>query len=245
MNIKYFSLVFLVFSSTCSFGRAEKADNFKTHTIRLYSGAGYSSIRHEIIDKDRYSGLIIPAGLEWEKQSLRSSRKVYMSFNKGNIKSDIDDANIMNISLELDYSFSVYKPEAINAISGFYIGPSLFIFTNMRKQVRIDLYDQSHTLGMLALGPNFGVKGNISGSMNYSGMLRMNILSFGGHDNFSTAFLSPMKGFHSSFIFGIDWQVKERAGLGIRYRFDYSNINEWVDFVAGSDILTLSINFKL
>jgi hypothetical protein len=243
--MKYCSFVFLILSFTCGFGQQNNPDNIKTHTIRLYSGTGYTAVRHEVIDKDRYDGVIIPLGIEWEKQSLKVSGKVFASFNMGNIKSGFDDADVKNISVGLDYNFSIYDFGSATNSPEIFIGPSLCIFTHIREQERIELYDYRNILGILALGPNLGVKGNISGTLCYSGTLRMNIVSFGGHDNFSTAILSPFKGFHSSLTMAIDWQVKERTGLYISYRFDYSNINEWVDFVAGSDILLLGFYLKL
>ena len=243
--MKYCSFVLLLFLFSGSFGQQNDPGNKKTHTLGFYSGTGYAAVRHEVIDKDRYDGIIIPLGIEWEKQSLKISRKIFVSFNAGNIKSDIDDADIKNITIGMDYSFSLNNTSHEKNTPVIYAGPSLYIYTHMREQERIDLYDCNHTLGMIAAGPNLGIKGSISRTVNYSGMFRMNVLSFGGHDNYSTAFLSPLKGFHSSALLAVDWKARERTGFFVSYRFDYSNINEWVDFIAGSDMLLMGINLKL
>jgi hypothetical protein len=245
MFMKYCPLILFIFQFICSFGQSDTSEKKNVNTIRLYAGPGYTAVRHEIVDKDRYDGFITPLGVEWERQTSKRTRKLYASVNAGNIKSDIDDAKIMNINIGADYNFLLYKFNIVQNNPGIYIGPSLYIYTHMRDQERIDLNDYKRTIGIIALGPNLAMKGNISGNIYYSGMFRMNILCFGGHDNFSTAFLSPFKGFHSSFSLGIDWQVRERTGFVVRYRFDYSNINEWVDFVTGSDILLLGFNLKL
>lgn len=243
MNIFFNTM--LCFTCLTAFSQNATDEVNKQNIIKLNSGIGYSSIRHEYIDKDKYSGILVPLGIEWENQSIKNSWKVCGNFDFGNIKTKYDEADIINISLGFDLCYPIYEITVSKNDANLFIGPSTFIYVNSREQKRISLSDSNIVIGIWAIGPNIGIKGSISDYLHYSTMLRINILSYGGHDNISTSFLSFWKAFHSFYIFSLYWRVYKGLDLGIHYQFNYTHINKWPVFVAGSDFLLCSINFKL
>lgn len=243
--MKYLICIFYLFNCLNSFCQDVKDNNTKKNTIGLYSGIGFSAIRNEYYDKDKYSGAILPFGITWENQGVKNSWKIYATINSGRIKTINDDAEIKNGSLGFDLCFPIHYFTLFKNNAKLFIGPSTFLDAHIREQKKIALDYYNSGVGTLSIGPNIALKGSTTNKLHFSTALRFNVFSLVGQSQFGTGFMSINKAFLLSSNFSLNRQIHENIYLGISYQSNYINIRRWTPFVSGSDFLLLNINFKL
>lgn len=243
--MKYLISILIIFNFLCLSGQDIGKGFTKNNTLRLYSGIGFTAVRFEYYDKDKYTGRLLPFGFEWERQTTKSSWRVYGKRSLGNIKTDYDDAEIRNQSLGFDIYFPIHHFTLFKSKASLLLGPSTFLDEHFRHQNKVALDGSLSSIGAWSLGPGILINIALLEKLHYSTLLRFNLLTYVSQGEMENGFLSINNAFISSSSLSLHWQVLESLDLGINYRSDYMNIKKWDAYVSGTDFLLLSINLKL
>jgi len=219
-------------------------------------GQGFYSVKDEYISKEKYSGTMPYYNLEWVRFQNRNGYRLEFEYWKS---TDISNNNISAESQQFcfnqDFIYPVGNFSLFSRNVYAYLGPSvqLFYYEIYYHFVSPGTFISPTTFGIIgSLGMNTEMVYQISDKVRVEGFFRFNLLSFSGkkidgqkHENENNpALLSVFTATKLDFDLSVRYFLIKRVSVSLGYRFDLSRINKWDPYIAASDNLIISLNYK-
>lgn len=243
--MKQFTGLIILLICLKGFSQEYRSDKTFNNTIAVYSGIGYTAIRNEYFDKDKYQGQQLPFGIEWKHQKEKDIWRLYCDYRFGNIHSEYDDADINQLSLGYDYSILLSRFTMLGNKASLYAGPSTFAIIQAREQPRIAVMNRFTHMNTWSVGLNVGLNGHLSKNLSISTTFSANILSYVSQCDSKKSWVTFNNAFISHSNVALLWHVLPAFNLGLSYQSDFYSIKKWDTVISGSDGLLCTISFNL
>jgi len=230
-------------------------ENLFMSGISVKYGAGYYSVKDEFISKEKYSGILPVYGVEWSR--FRSNYGYRLGFeyhNSSNIKNNNITAEVQQFAFNQDFIYSVGSVSLFSEDIYFFLGPSLqYWFYQVNYDfVQPGTFIFSKTFGnMGSLGINAEFIYPLSTKLNIDGSLRSNLLSVAGKlidekvfNETSPRFVTVFTATKFDFDLFLHYNLISRISISLGYEFDLSRIDRWDPYIAASDNIIISLNYR-
>jgi hypothetical protein len=225
--------------------------------IFLGYGRGSYAVIDEYVSKEKYSGSMPCYNVGWVRFHNRNGYRLQFEYWK---TTDITNNNISAEAQQFNFNQDFFYP--IGSFSLFsrmvnaYLGPSvqLFYYEIYYHFVSPGTFISPTTRGIIgSLGVNTELIYHFNSKLKAEGFFRSNLVSYGGkkidQDKYanesSPAVLSVFTATKLDFDLSLRYCLINRVSFSLGYRFDLSRINKWDPYVAASNNLMVSFNFKI
>jgi hypothetical protein len=220
-------------------------------------GQGLYSVKDEYISKEKYSGTIPYYSVEWVRFQKRNGYRLEFEYWK--------TTDISNNKISAETQQAIFNQDFIYPIGNFslfsrnvyaYLGPSvqIFYYEIYYHFVSPGTFISPTTNGIMgSLGVNTEFIYQVNSKLNIEASLRSNLISFTGKavdeqkyaDDSSPVLLSVFTATKFDFDLSVRYYLLKRISISLAYKFDLSRINKWDPYIAASDNIIISLNFKL
>ena len=225
--------------------------------IFLGYGRGFYAVKDEYISKEKYSGSIPYYNLEWVRFHNRNGYRLEFEYWK---TTDIANNNISAEAQQFNFNQDFFYP--IGNFSLFsrnvyaYLGPSvqLFYYEIYYHFVNPGTFISPTTRGIMgSLGVNTELVYHINNKLKIEGLLRSNLISIAGkkiderkyENEPGPKLLSVFTATKLDADLSLRYYLIDRISLSLGYKFDLSRINKWDPYIAVSNNIILSFNFRI
>jgi len=219
-------------------------------------GQGLYSVKDEYISREKYSGTLPYISLEWVRFRDKNGYRIKLEQR--------ESGNIANNSISADVQQIVFNQDFIHFVGSFslfsrnvyaYLGPSLqFLQYDIRYNfVNPGTFISPRTSGYIgSLGINTEFVYLVNSKFFVEGFLRSNVLALSGkdidaqkyEDDPGPALLSVFTATKLDVDLYVRYYLVKRISISLGYKFDLSRISKWDPYIAASDNLIISLNFK-
>ena len=219
-------------------------------------GLGLYSVKDEYISKEKYSGTLQYINLEWQRFHNKNAYRLEFEYqNSTNISNNKITAEVMQFVFNQDFIYPIGSFPLFSRSVYAYLGPSVqFFFYDIDYNfAQPGTFISPNTFGIIgSLGINGELIYPVNKKLRIEGFLRSNMLSFSGKkmdeykyaDESSPSLLSVFTATKIDCDLNIRYYLANRVSASIRYKFDLSRIEKWDPYIAASNSLIISINFK-
>ena len=238
---------------------AQDTLNYKTgfpSGISAGCGLGLYSVKDEYISKEKYSGTLPYLNLEWLRFHNKNAYRLEVEYqNSTNISNNIIKAEVMQFVFNQDFIYPVGSFPLFSRSVYAYLGPSaqFFFYDIDYNFAQPGTFISPNTFGIIgSLGINCAFIYPVYKKLLIEGFLRSNVLSLSGKkldeykyaDESSPSFLSVFTATKIDCNLDIRYYLANRVSASVRYKFDLSRIDKWDPYIAASNSLIISVNFK-
>ena len=225
--------------------------------IFLGYGQGFYAVKDEYISKEKYSGAMPYYHVEWVRFHNRNGYRLEFEYWKS---TDISNNNIsaeaQQFNFNQDYFYPIGKFSLFSRNVYAYLGPSvqLFYYEIYYHFVSPGTFISPTTHGIVgSLGINTEFVYQVNDKFKVEGFLRSNLISIAGkkiderkyEDESSPALQSVFTATKLDADLTLRYYLINRVSLSLGYRFDLSRIHKWDPYIAASNNIIISINFRI
>ncbi len=255
-RIIIFAILFIITLQT----NAQDTVNHKTvfpTGIFIGYGQGLYSVKDEYISEEKYSGTIPYFSLEWVRfQNKNGYRLKFEYWKTTDISNNKISAETQQVIFSQDFIYPIGNFSLFSRNVYAYLGPSvqIFYYEIYYHFVRPGTFISPGTNGVMgSLGVNTEFIYPVNNKLKVEAFLRSNLISFSGKevdeqkyaDASSPALLSVFTATKFDFDLSVRYYFFNRISISLAYKFDLSRINKWDPYIAASDNIIISLNFKL
>jgi hypothetical protein len=238
--------------------RGQDAIDYKTvfHSgISVGYGQGLYSVKDEYISDEKYSGTLPYYNIEWIRFHNKNGYRLEFEYrSSANIKNNNISAEVKQFAFNQDFFYPVGSFSLFSKNIYVFLGPSLqyFYYEINYNFVNPGTFIIPKSFGNIgSLGINADFVYQINTKLTIDGFLRSNLISVSGkiideqvyHES-SPRFLTVFTATKFDFDFSIRYYLVYRISISIGYKFDLSRINKWDTYIAASDNVIISLNYK-
>ena len=225
--------------------------------ISVGYGQGLYSVKDEYISEEKYSGTLPYLNIEWVRFHNKNGYRLEFEYrNSTNITNNNMSAEAKQIAFNQDFIYPVSHFSLFSKDVYAYLGPSVqvFYYDINYNFVTPGTFITPKTYGLIfSLGINTEFIYQVNRKLSIEGFLRSNLLSLSGkdvdpaiYDNDSPpGLLTVITVTKFDFDLSIRYYLVNRISISLGYKFDLSRIDKWDPYIAASDNLIISLNFKL
>jgi len=225
--------------------------------ISVGYGLGSYSVKDEYISKEKYSGTLPYLNVEWVRFHSKNAYRLEFEYRySSNISNNNISAEVLQFTFNQDFIYPLGNFSLFSGRVYAYLGPSMQFFYN---GINYDFaspgtFITPKTFGIIgSLGINTEFIYAVNNKLKVEGFLRSNLLSFSGkkydeqkYKNESVpTLLSVFTATKIDFDLSIRYYLVNRVSISIGYKFDLSRIDKWNPYIAASNSLIASLNFRL
>ncbi|MFC2123493.1 hypothetical protein ACFLU5_01680 [Bacteroidota bacterium] len=224
--------------------------------ISLGYGIGNFAVIDEYISKEKYSCTLPFYNVEWVRFNDKNAYRMEIEYRYSN--------NITNNNISAKGGQFVFNQDIIYPIGNFplfsrnvyaYMGPSvqLFFYDFYYHFVIPGTFISPETSGTIgSLGINTQFVYPVNNKLGVEGFLRSNLLSFSGkqydeqeyENEPGPVLLSVFTATKLDFELSARYYVVNNVSMSLGYKFDLSRIHKWDLYIAASNSLVISLNYK-
>jgi len=234
--------------------------NYKTvfpSGISVGYGQGLYSVKDEYISEEKYSGTLPYLNIEWVRFHNKNGYRLEFEYrNSTNIANNNISAEAKQIAFNQDFIYPIGHFSLFSKDVYAYLGPSVqvFYYDLYYNFVNPGTFITPKTYGLiLSLGMNTEFIYKVNRKLSIEGFLRSNLISLTGKDvdpaiydnDFPPGLLTVITVTKFDFDLSIRYYLVNRISISLGYKFDLSRIDKWDPYIAASDNLIISLNFKL
>ncbi len=233
--------------------------NYKTvfpSGISIGYGIGSYSVKDEYISKEKYSGTLPYLNVEWVRFHNKNGYRLEFEYrNSTNITNNNISAEAKQFVFNQDFIYPVGNFSLFSKNVYAYLGPSVqFFYYDLRYNfVNPGTFITPKTFGIIgSLGINTEFIYQVNTKLRIEGFLRSNLLSLSGkefdaeiyYDESAPRLLTVFTATKFDFDLSIRYYLIDKISVCLGYKFDLSRINKWDQYIAASDNLIISLNYK-
>ena len=195
--------------------------------ISIRYGQGLYSVKDEYISEEKYSGTLPYYNISAEAKQFAFNQDFFYPVGSFSLFSK-------NIYVFLGPSLQYFYYD----INYNFVNPGTFIIPK-----------SFGNMGSLGINADFIYQ--INTKLTIDGFLRSNLISVSGkiideevHHESSPGFLTVFTATKFDFDFFIRYYLVYRISISMGYKFDLSRINKWDPYIAASDNVIISLNYK-
>ena len=219
-------------------------------------GLGTHSVKDEYISREQYSGKMPYFNLEWVRFHYKNAYRLEIEYGFSNsISNNNISAEAVQFTFNQDFIYPIGKFSLLSRNVYVYMGPSVQFFY-------YDVYYNFASPGTFISPKTFGIIGSlgintefiyaIHNKLRVEGILRSNLLSFAGKKNderkFNNESNPTLISVFTTTKFDCDLNIRyyfaHRVSAAFGYKFDLLRIDKWDPYIATSNSLIISINYK-
>ena len=224
--------------------------------IFLGYGQGLYSVKDEYISEEKYSGTLPYLTIEWVRFHNKNGYRLEFEYrNSTNITNNNISAKAKQIAFNQDFIYPIGHFSLFSKDVYAYLGPSVqvFYYDINYNFVTPGTFITPKTYGLIfSLGINTEFIYRVNRKLSFEGFLRSNLLSLSGkdvdpviYDNDSPpGLLTVITVTKFDFDLSIRYYLVNRISISLGYKFDFSRIDKWDPYIAASDNLIISLNYK-
>jgi len=224
--------------------------------ISVGYGQGLYSVKDEYISGEKYSGTLPYLNIEWVRFNNKNGYRLEFEYrNSSNITNNNISTEAKQIAFNQDFIYPVSHFSLFSKDVYAYLGPSVQVFYYDLKYnfVAPGTFISPKTYGrILSLGINTEFIYRVNRKLNIECFLRSNLLSLSGkdvdpaiYDNDSPPMLLTIITVTKfDFDLSMRYYLFNRISICLGYKFDFSRIDKWDPYIAASDNLIISVNYK-
>ena len=239
---------------------AQDTLNYKTgfpSGISVDCGLGSYSVNDEYISREKYSGTLPYLNVEWVRFHSKNAYRLEFEYRySSNISNNNISAEVLQFTFNQDFIYPLGNFSLFSGRVYAYLGPSMQFFYN---GINYDFaspgtFITPKTFGIIgSLGINTEFIYAVNNKLKVEGFLRSNLLSFSGkkydeqkykNESVPTLF-SVFTATKIDFDLSIRYYLVNRVSISMGYKFDLSRIDKWNPYIAASNSLIASLNFRL
>ncbi len=225
--------------------------------IFLGYGQGLYSVKDEYISKEQYSGTLPYFNVEWVRFQNRNAYRLEFEYRHStNISNNKISAEVQQFNFNQDFIYHIGNFSLFSRSVYVYLGPSVqfFYYDIYYNFVNPGTFISPKTFGIMgSLGINTEFVYAVNDKLRVEGFLRPTLFSFSGkkideqkyEDDSSPALLSFLTATKLDFDLSLRYYFVDRLSISLGYKFDLSRINKWDPYIAASNNLIISINYRL
>ena len=238
---------------------AQDTINYKTvfpSGIFVGYGLGLYSVKDEYISKEKYSGTLPYFNVEWVRfHEMHAYRLEFEYSNSSDISNNNISAKVEQFTFNQDFIYSIGNFSIFSKKIHAYLGPSVqFFYYNIRYNfAEPGTFISPKTFGLIgSLGLNTELIYQFSKKLKLESFLRLNGISFTFKDNDEQKYgdesdptlTSVFTATKFDYTLSMRYYLIKKFSISLGYRFDFSRINKWDPYIAASDILFISLNYR-
>lgn len=239
---------------------AQDSLNYKTvfpSGIFLGYGQGLYAVKDEYISKEKYSGSMPYYNVEWVRFHKKNGYRLEFEYWKTtDISNNKISAEAQQFNFNQDFFYPIGNFSLFSRNVYAYLGPSvqLFYYEIYYHFVRPGTFISPTTYGVIcSLGINTEFIYKVNNKLKVEGFLRSNLISFSGkqfderkyEDESNPTLLSVFTATRIDADLTLRYYPIDRVSVSLGYRFDLSRINKWDPYIAASNNIIISVNFKI
>jgi hypothetical protein len=245
----------LLFASELSGQDSINLEDLFTTGISIKYGTGYYSVKDEFISKEKYSGILPFYSAEWARFHNRHGYRLEFEYRLSNsIRNNNITSEAQQLAFNQDFIYPVGNISLFSKDIYFFLGPSLQYWYYQIKYdfVRPGTFIFSKTfgnMGSLGFGAEFIYP--VSKKLKIDGFLRTNLISVSGklideeaYNESSPRFVTVLTSAKLDFDLLAYYNLVSGISASLGYKFDLSRINRWDPYIAASDNLVITLNYK-
>jgi len=225
--------------------------------ISVGYGPGSYSVKDEYVSREKYSGTLLFFNLEWVRFHNKNAYRLEFEYgHSSNISNNNISAEVVQFAFNQDFIYPVGNFSLFSGRVYTYLGPStqFFYYDINYNFASPGTFITPKTFGIIgSLGINTGFIYPVNNKLKVEGFLRSNLLSFSGkkydeqkYKNESVpTLLSVFTATKIDFDLSIRYYLVNRISISMGYKFDLSRIDKWNPYIAASNSLIASLNFRL
>jgi hypothetical protein len=219
-------------------------------------GQGLYSVKDNYISKEKYSGTLSYFNVEWVRFHNKNGYRLEFEYwNSANINNNNISAEVKQFAFNQDFIYPVGSFSLFYNSIYVFLGPSLqyYYYDINYHFVNPGTFIIPKTFGnMGSLGINTEFIYQVNTKLKIESFLRFNLLSITSKiidekkfaNEPSPTLLSVFTATKFDFELFIRYYLIHRVSISLGYKFDLSRINKWDPYIAASDNLIVSLNFK-
>lgn len=238
---------------------AQDTLNYKTgfpSGISLDYGLGSYSVKDEYISKEKYSGTLPYLNLEWVRFHNKNAYRLEFEYRySSNISNNNISAEVVQFTFNHDFIYPVGNFSLFSRCVYAYLGPStqFFYYDIHYNFVTPGTFISPKTFGIIgSLGINAELIYQVNNKFKVEGLLRSNLISFSGkeiderkyEDESYPTLLSVFTATKFDFDLSVRYYPVDRFSISMGYKFDLSRIDKWNPYIAASNSMIISLNYK-
>ena len=224
--------------------------------IFLGYGQGLYAVKDEYISKEKYSGTMPYYNVEWVRFRERNGYRLEFEYWKTtDISNNKISAEAQQFNFNQDFIYPIGNFPLFSRRVFAYLGPSvqLFYYEIYYHFVSPGTFISPTTFGIIgSLGINAEFIYQIHDKLKVEGFLRSNLISFSGKkidddkyvNESSPTLLTVFTATKLDVDLSLRYYLIDRVSVSLGYRFDLSRINKWDPYIAASNNIIVSINFR-
>ena len=224
--------------------------------IFLGYGQGLYAVKDEYISKEKYSGTMPYYNVEWVRFRERNGYRLEFEYWKTtDISNNKISAEAQQFNFNQDFIYPIGNFPLFSRNVYAYLGPSvqLFYYEIYYHFVSPGTFISPTTFGIIgSLGINTEFIYQVHDKLKVEGFLRSNLISFSGkkidEDKYvnesSPTLLTVFTATKLDVDLSLRYYLIDRVSVSLGYRFDLSRINKWDPYIAASNNIIVSINFR-
>ena len=239
---------------------AQDTLNYKTgfpSGISVDCGLGSYSVKDEYISREKYSGTLPYINVEWVRFHNKSAYRLEFEYRySGKISNNNISAEVRQFVFNQDFIYPVGNFRLFSRSVYAYLGPSaqFFYYDICYNFASPGTFISPKTFGIIgSLGINAELICHVNNKLKVEGLLRSNLISFSGkeiderkyEDESGPTLLSLFTATKSDFNLSVRYYPADRFSISLGYKFDLSSINKWDPYIAASNSVIISLNYKL
>ncbi len=224
--------------------------------ISVGYGQGLYSVKDEYISEEKYSGTLPYLNIEWVRFHNKNGYRLEFEYrNSTNITNNNMSAEAKQIAFNQDFIYPVSHFSLFSKDVYAYLGPSVqvFYYDINYNFVTPGTFITPKTYGLIfSLGINTEFIYQVNRKLSIEGFLRSNLLSLSGKDvdpaiydnDTPPGLLTVITVTKFDFDLSMRYYLFNRIFISLGYKFDLSRIDKWDPYIAASDNLIISFNYK-
>lgn len=239
---------------------AQDSLNYKTvypSGIFLKYGQGLYAVKDEYISKEKYSGSMPYYNVEWVRFHKKNGYRLEFEYWKTtDISNNKISAEAQQFNFNQDFFYPIGNFSLFSRNVYAYLGPSvqLFYYEIYYHFVSPGTFISPTTYGVIcSLGINTEFIYQVNNKLKVEGFLRSNLISFSGkqfderkyEDESNPTLLSVFTATKIDADLTLRYYPIDRISVSLGYKFDLSRINKWDPYIAASNNIIISVNFKI
>jgi len=224
--------------------------------ISVGYGLGLLSVKDEFISKEKYSGTLPYLNIEWVRfHDKNAYRLEFEQRSSTSISNNNISAKVQQFVFSQDFSYPANSFSLFSNAVYACLGPSVqvYYYSINYNFVTPGTFITPKTYGvLLSIGINTEFIYQLSPKLSIEGFLRSNVLSLAGKDVDSEIYddelppglLTVFTATKLDFDLSARYYLVDKISVCLGYRFDLARINKWDSYIAASDNIIMSLNYK-
>ncbi len=219
-------------------------------------GLGLYSVKDEYVSREKYSGTLPCFNVAWVRFHEKNAYRLEFEYrNSSKISNNKISAKVGQFTFSQDFIYFLGNVSVFSRNIYAYLGPSVQFF----------YYDINYNFaapGTFISPKTFGLMGSsginseliypINNKLIVENFLRLNLISFTIKDNDERKYgdesdptvVSVLTATKCDYAFSVRYYLINNVSISLGYRFDFSRINKWDPYIAASDNLFISLNYR-